>query len=68
MHRVGVVEDGAQRSTGKTRRHGRTNQVENRRQNIDVLHGRQDSAAAALTVRLLDDEGHAQRAIVERQA
>ena len=66
-HRVVVVENRPQRSPGEAARHGCTNQVENRRQDVDVLHRKRDAAATALAVRLLDDEGHAQRAIVERE-
>ena len=65
--RILVVQHRAERPSANAGRDRRAHEVENRRQQIDVLHGRDDAASGALAVRLLDDERHVQRGVGERR-
>jgi len=63
-----IVEDRTQRSTPQTVGLRRTHEIENRRNDINVLHWRDDAAAGAFAIRLFDDQRHVQRGVVERHA
>ncbi len=66
-HLAGVpLQDRAQRAAPEVGRNGRPNQVEDGRQNVDVLHRHGDTAAGPFAIRLLDQQRHPQRRIIER--
>src|SRR5687768_966666 len=56
----------AQRAATEVRWNGRPNEVEDRRQNVDVLHRHGDTATGAFAFRLLHQQRHPQRRIVKR--
>ena len=68
-HLAGVTfQNRAQRSAPEVGRNRRANQVEDGRQNVDVLHRHGHTAAGPFAIRLLDQQRHAQRRIVQRGA
>ena len=57
---AGLVENRSERAAAKARGHWCANEIHNRRQHVDVLHGLQHAAPAPRIAWLLHDEGHAQ--------
>ena len=65
---VGVVEHGAQRAAVQAAGHRRAHQVQDGRRHVGQLHRGGDAPAGERAARLLDDERHAQRRVVEPRA
>ena len=62
---AGLVENRPERTSAQTRRHRCADDIEQRREQIDVLDRQRHPSSGARLARLLDDERHVQRAVVE---